>query len=457
MFRPRSGLGLRIAGLACALGGAVAIAGCANRDSGPPHAAPPHAPTAPPAPVDAAIAAGPADAAPTDPRVIAGAAVWGKYCALCHGPQARGYLADHAPSLVTSTFLATASDDFLRAGIGRGRPGTSMAGYARAVGGPLDDAHIDLLIAFLRNGAPAPAPLPTTPVTGDLARGAVVYKEKCLECHGTPQVRGEEVHLANPVFLQTASDAFLRQAIAFGRPDTKMVGFAGTLTESDIDATVALLRSWARPTTKPDVPPAVVATPGGPDPTAPVPGKIVMNPKGKAPAFQLREERFVPVAQVKKALDQKRKIVIVDARPPSDWIRMHIPGAVSVPYYDLSGIDLLPTDGTWIVAYCACPHHASGVVVDELRKRGITTSAVLDEGILFWQQQGFPVIAADGTKPPPPKTIAPTRIGPDLKGQSKALGPSKPLPVPAPKPKPAPPAPAAPAPAAPAPAATPTP
>ena len=91
------------------------------------------------------------DARPADPQVVAGAQVWGRYCALCHGPKAMGYVADNAPSLVTTTFLETASDDFLHAGIARGRPGTAMAGYGKAVGGPLDDIRIGQLIAFIRS------------------------------------------------------------------------------------------------------------------------------------------------------------------------------------------------------------------------------------------------------------------------------------------------------------------
>src|SRR5262245_34946668 len=121
---------------------ALAIAGlasgaCGKRDS--PHASPPVAvahDAAPPI----------VDAAPVDPQVAAGQQIWGRYCALCHGPKAMGYLADNAPSLVTTTFLETASDEFLRAGIARGRPGTAMAGYGRAVGGPLDDIRVGQLI-----------------------------------------------------------------------------------------------------------------------------------------------------------------------------------------------------------------------------------------------------------------------------------------------------------------------
>src|SRR5690606_9243057 len=74
-----------------------------------------------------------------EPPAAHGAALFAKYCATCHGDRAQGYAADHAPSLATSTFQASATDEFLRAAIERGRPGTEMAGYGKAVGGPLDD------------------------------------------------------------------------------------------------------------------------------------------------------------------------------------------------------------------------------------------------------------------------------------------------------------------------------
>lgn len=381
-------LGLLIAGLG-------ALSACAKKEPPPAEAPvttpPPTAtPTQPPPETQTQTPASPARS--NDPQVVAGAALWGKYCALCHGAKAEGYAADHAPSLISETFLATASDDFLAIGIGRGRPGTAMAGYARAAGGPLSEAEVAQLIAFIRNGKPAPPAQPTTPIEGDAARGALVYADKCKECHGDPTVRAEGVHLANPVFLASASDAFIRHAIAFGRPGTKMIGFAGALAESDIDAVVAHIRTWAKPMPKLDVT-SSTTTP---------PDKVVINPKGKSPAFQPRDDRFVSAKDVKKALDQKRRIIIVDARAGSDWIAMHIPGAVSIPYYDKAAVAALPDDGTWIIAYCACPHHASGEVVDQLKARGVKNAAILDEGILFWQQQGYPVIAADGSVPKMP-------------------------------------------------------
>jgi cytochrome c oxidase cbb3-type subunit 3 len=134
---------------------------------------------------------------------------------------------------------------------------------------------------------------------------------------------------------------------------------------------------------------------------------VVLNPQGKPAQLELKDGRLVSLDAVKEALDKKRRIVIADARPPSDWLNLHIPGAISTPYYDLASLDDIPNDGTWVIAYCACPHHASGAVVDELRKRGYPHTAVLDEGIFAWQHKGYPVVAAPGMLPPPAPPVPP--------------------------------------------------
>ena len=87
----------------------------------------------------------PADA-PTLGEAAKGAQLFLKYCSLCHGKFAEGYAADNAPSLVSRTFRETASTEFLRTSIARGRPGTAMAAYAQEVGGPLSASDIDAII-----------------------------------------------------------------------------------------------------------------------------------------------------------------------------------------------------------------------------------------------------------------------------------------------------------------------
>jgi len=314
-------------------------------------------------------------------RFQRGASVYSRYCALCHKPDATGYGADHAPSLVSATFLESASDDFLAKGIRDGRPNTAMAAYGKGRGGPLEEEDILAIIDFLRDKSPGRVQLSKAPVSGDAANGEAIYRASCQRCHGTKTERVDAVHLANPNLLAAASDEFLRYAVAHGRPGTPMPPFAGVLREGEIDDVVTYVRSLAR---KPE---AERRAPMEPPPL----GQPVINPSGAHPEFKLRDDRFVPIADVKKALDEKKRIVIIDARAASDWYGMHIPGSISVPYYSFSRLDSLPKDGTWITAYCACPHHASGAVVDELRKRGFPHTAVLDEGILEWKKRDYPI------------------------------------------------------------------
>lgn len=337
-----------------------------------------------------------------DPAKLDGAGLYRVYCAPCHGADAKGYKADHAPSLETSTFLESASDEFLRQSIALGRVGTAMAAYGQPSGGPLDDAAVGRIVDWLRAQGPKLQALPATG-PGDPVHGAGLYAKNCLQCHGTTLQRGEGVQLANPRFLAAATDSFLRWAIVHGRPGTKMDAWHGKLSDQDIDDVVAYVRALAKPEPMAQLPP-----PTGKEP-------LVINPSGKPPKFELRADpcpaagsgckpdpRFVSVDQLKRALDDKRKLVIIDARPPSDWMHVHITGAVSIPYHDMKRLDEIPNkDGTWIVAYCACPHHLSGIVVDELRKRGYVHAAVLDEGILEWQRRSYPIVAAPGVTPPP--------------------------------------------------------
>lgn len=327
-----------------------------------------------------------------------GRVLYGQLCATCHGPTGNGYASDNAPSLRTTTFMASANDVFLRDSIVRGRPGTAMPAYGQGLGGPLSFADVEALVTFLRAGSPPPVTLPAGAAAGDAEQGKILYQSTCARCHGTEKQRSTAVHLLNPTFLQTASDQFLRYAITEGRWPTSMVAWKTALSPRQIDDLVAYLRSKAVP----QAPPVAVQPP----PRPPRAGPIVLNPRGRAPQFTLKDGLYVSIDQVKAALDAKRRLIITDARPPSDWMNLHITGAISTPYYDLHALDDLPKDGTWIVAYCACPHHVSGIVVDELRKRGYPHTAVLDEGVYAWQQKKYPVVAAPGMQapaaPPPP-------------------------------------------------------
>lgn len=328
-------------------------------------------------------------AAASDPAVAEGARTYEKYCALCHAKDATGYAADNAPSLVSRTFLESASDLLIAAGIRMGRPGTAMAAYGKDRAGPLEERDINNLIRFLRSKGPQSHALPPASSSGEPKRGAEVYEKNCQSCHGTTTARGNAVSLFNPELLNAASPAFLRYAIVNGRPPTPMPSFQGKLSDQEVDDVVAWLWGF-----KP-----AAATPAVKTTEVPKDLPVVINPKGKHPKFTLRDQRFVSVAQVKAALDAKQRIVIIDARAASDWIQFHIPGAISAPYHDNAQLERVPNDGTWVVAYCACPHHASGEVVDALRAKKYPNTAVMDEGILFWKEKGFPLVGESAPAP----------------------------------------------------------
>ena len=323
-----------------------------------------------------------------EPDSLPGPALYATLCAHCHGATATGYAADHAPSLVNPTFLESASDSYLHRSIEDGRPGTSMAAYARSAGGPLGSAAIDRLVAWIRSHGPAAKDFGPVAAGGDSARGRPIYAAHCQSCHGDAQTRGPDVWLANSGFLAVADAAFLGHAILEGRPGTEMLAFRGKLDSLEVADVVAYVRSLARPVDESRMPP-----PTGKEPLFAYPG-------GRPPQFTLRENRYVGVDQVHRALEERRRMVIVDARPESDWRTTHVTGAVSIPYYQTKRLAEIPKDA-WVVAYCACPHHLSGEIVDSLRMRGYPHAYVLDEGILEWERRGYPIVAAPGAALPP--------------------------------------------------------
>ncbi|MEM8487099.1 MAG: c-type cytochrome [Bacteroidota bacterium] len=309
-----------------------------------------------------------------------------KYCALCHGDDREGYAADFAPSLRSQSLLASSkSSNFLRYTIQYGRANTAMAGYYEAQGGPLEYIEIELLLKWLYEeaGVEDNVKISRDPVTGDVARGAEIYAAICASCHGE---KGEGISapaLGNPMLLATATDGFLRYAIAEGRDGTPMIAFKDSLSSDEIDAVTAFLRSRASGW---DVPKRDSITVPGPE-------AYVLNPDRPAPAFELRDGLYVSAEQVNQALQDSLRFVLLDARSTVAWRQMHIPGAAPVPYYEEpeAFVDDIPNDSTWIVAYCACPHAASGRVIRKLRNHGFKNTAILDEGILVWAQLGYPV------------------------------------------------------------------
>jgi cytochrome c oxidase cbb3-type subunit 3/ubiquinol-cytochrome c reductase cytochrome c subunit len=321
------------------------------------------------------------EAPPAESQPVAedGAALYAQYCALCHGDRGQGYAADNANALAHPQFLATATDELLRRAIVRGRPGTPMSAWGKEAGGPLNAAEVEAVLKHLRSWQTTPAEdVGAIQVSGVASRGEVFYEARCQGCHGERGKGGEFMSLTNPEFLASASDGFLKRAIEQGREGTPMPAFGAQLTPQTIDDLVVLLRSWQLPPGE---------APGEVPPWKDE--QLLLNPQGPDPAFD-DTERFVGVDRVWESLTvRKERMVLLDARAPSDYALEHIAGAVSGPFYDVASFaDRLPRD-TWIVAYCGCPHAASGAAVDALIARGFQKVRVLDEGFYVWRERGY--------------------------------------------------------------------
>ncbi|MBM4369264.1 MAG: c-type cytochrome, partial [Deltaproteobacteria bacterium] len=164
------------------------------------------------------------------------------------------------------------------------------------------------------------------PTTAD---GASLYAQYCALCHGAER----EGHAADHAPSLRAPEMF----------ESAPPAFRGVLDDSELDAVTAFLRSraggWAAPA-------PVVVNP--PDPSS-----AVQNAKSPVAKLPVRQGRFVAAADVAAALAAKRRIVLLDARPLSDWQRGHLPDALPVPYYE--GVERivphLPDDETPIVVY----------------------------------------------------------------------------------------------------------
>lgn len=313
-----------------------------------------------------------------------------QYCALCHGAERQGHVNDHAPSLRSKSLFEGGFHDRLLA-TSYGRPGTPMSGYSDEIGGPLSGEAIHEMMVWLQDQAGvAPIRFGLEPVHGDVPRGRAIYRAQCAQCHGHSGEGNTGTALGNPAMLSMTSDRFLRHAIVRGREGTEMPAFGATLTDEEIDAVTAFLRS--RATGWEVLKPVFRAVPSV--------ERYVLNPTGQDPAFVLKDGLYIGAMELKQALDKRRRLVLLDTRNMSLWQMAHLEGSVPLPYYnrDIDALAAdLPRDGTWIVTYCECPRAAAEYVNRQLAERGFRNLAVLWEGVYGWIALGYPVSRGETT------------------------------------------------------------
>ncbi len=177
----------------------------------------------------------------------AGLDVYAANCVACHGANAEG--STLAPALDSEELRARLTDADMARIIAQGMPGTLMAGWERA----LPAADIDAVVTLIRRwpelsaagiALPAIEAAPVDMSPAAIAGGSKLYNLLCTQCHG---IDGYGTPLApalnNQTFLSQTEDAAIQQIIAGGVPGTTMPSWGGYLTEADIAAITAYLRS----------------------------------------------------------------------------------------------------------------------------------------------------------------------------------------------------------------------
>lgn len=187
----------------------------------------------------------------TPQKVAKGKAAFGA-CMGCHGNDAGGRVGI-GPRLASESFLAAASDDFLVENIKEGRAGTTMVPWKSSY----SDDQVQAVVAYLRSlEAVGPADLNEAPLKGDPAKGAEDFRTICAACHGRNgggyQETSNGTGIGRKVFLDKASNGFMRHIIEAGKSHTAMKGFAddapaavANLTPQQIDNIIAYLRKNA--------------------------------------------------------------------------------------------------------------------------------------------------------------------------------------------------------------------
>ena len=319
----------------------------------------------------------------TPEESLGASANYAKYCALCHGDDRQGYANGYAPSLRSKSLIESGIPVDITKVISHGRSGTAMGAYLDEVGGPMSSDEIRALVNWLcdQSGGHQLMLNPRAAV-GNLQLGESLYQQECASCHGAKGEGTSAPALGSPSAHLHHSDAFIRYAIENGRQDTPMLAYKEKLSSEEIDSITVYIRSLAKDA-KPE---PVTIKP------LPTPEIMVINPHGEAPEFDLQNGLHVMAADLAAALSARKKMFLIDTRVTSSWQISHIEGAYPLPYFSTMDqmYTTLPKD-VMIVAYCSCPRESAETVVKMLRNKGFSKTAVLYEGFLGYQAQGFTV------------------------------------------------------------------
>jgi rhodanese-related sulfurtransferase len=100
----------------------------------------------------------------------------------------------------------------------------------------------------------------------------------------------------------------------------------------------------------------------------------------------------VTIQDVKKVIDGKENVVILDVRDPNEYAAAHIPGAVNVSrgLLEFSIWSVVPDKNAKIYVYCKSGARAA-LATKQLNEFGYKNAATVDTGGTAWLKAGYPV------------------------------------------------------------------
>jgi rhodanese-related sulfurtransferase len=118
-----------------------------------------------------------------------------------------------------------------------------------------------------------------------------------------------------------------------------------------------------------------------------------------APALAAADFAVITTDEVKKFIDQKENMLIIDARTPEEYREAHITGAINIPEkgFDEAAKQLPQDKKTLLVFYCnGVKCGKSKRVAQKVAPLGYTAILLYKEGIPVWEELNLPLITGPG-------------------------------------------------------------
>ena len=94
---------------------------------------------------------------------------------------------------------------------------------------------------------------------------------------------------------------------------------------------------------------------------------------------------------LKRLIDARETVVLVDMRTRREYAAGHLPGAISVPITELDRRFKEIPRAPRVVLYCECPREDIATAYVFLKTQGYANHAVLEDGFDGWLKRRYPV------------------------------------------------------------------